>query len=62
MVTQTFNPSTWEAEVNGSLSLEPAWSSEVISGQRRMQVEAISLYILMVGSGYYLLERKGNIL
>jgi hypothetical protein len=26
MVVYTFNPSTWEAETGGFLSLRPAWS------------------------------------
>jgi hypothetical protein len=28
VVAHTFNPSTWEAEAGGSLSLRPAWSTE----------------------------------
>jgi hypothetical protein len=28
MVAHTFNPSTWEAEAGGFLSLRPAWSTE----------------------------------
>ena len=28
MVAHAFNPSTWEAEADGSLSLRPAWSTE----------------------------------
>jgi hypothetical protein len=28
MVARTFNPSTWEAEAGGFLSLRPAWSTE----------------------------------
>jgi hypothetical protein len=28
MVAPTFNPSTWEAEAGGFLSLSPAWSTE----------------------------------
>jgi hypothetical protein len=27
-VTNTFEPSIWEAEASGSLSLRPAWSTE----------------------------------
>ena len=33
MVTHVFNPSTWEAEANGSQSLRPAQSTEQVSGQ-----------------------------
>jgi hypothetical protein len=28
VVAHTFNPSTWEAEAGGFLSLRPAWSTE----------------------------------
>jgi hypothetical protein len=28
VVVQAFNPSTWEAEAGGFLSLRPAWSTE----------------------------------
>jgi hypothetical protein len=28
VVAQAFNPSTWEAEAGGFLSLRPAWSTE----------------------------------
>jgi hypothetical protein len=28
VVVRAFNPSTWEAETGGSLSLRPAWSTE----------------------------------
>ncbi|EDK96865.1 mCG1031692 [Mus musculus] len=28
MVVHAFNPSTWEAEADGSLSSRPAWSTE----------------------------------
>jgi hypothetical protein len=28
VVVYTFNPSTWEAEAGGFLSLRPAWSTE----------------------------------
>jgi hypothetical protein len=28
VVAHAFNPSTWEAEANGFLSLRPAWSTE----------------------------------
>jgi hypothetical protein len=33
VVAHTFNPSTWEAEVGGSLSSRPAWSTKWIPGQ-----------------------------
>ena len=35
MVAHAFNPSTWEAEADGSLSLRPAWSTEQVPGQFR---------------------------
>jgi hypothetical protein len=28
MMVHTFNPRSWEAEADGSLSLRPAWSTE----------------------------------
>jgi len=28
VVAQHFNPSTWEAEVIGAMSLRPAWTTE----------------------------------
>jgi major histocompatibility complex class I len=28
VVAQAFNPSTWEAEAGGFLSLRPAWSTK----------------------------------
>ena len=28
MVAHTFNPSTWEAEADGSLSVRPAWPTK----------------------------------
>jgi hypothetical protein len=28
VVAHAFNPSTWEAEAGGSLSLRPAWSTK----------------------------------
>jgi hypothetical protein len=33
MVALTFNSSTWEAEAGGSLSLRPAWSTELVPDQ-----------------------------
>ena len=33
MVAHAFNPSTWEAEAGGFLSLGPAWSTEWVLGQ-----------------------------
>ena len=35
MVAHTFNPSTWEAEAGGFLSLRPAWSTKWVLGQPR---------------------------
>ena len=33
MVAHTFNPSSWEAEAGGFLSLKPAWLTEGLPGQ-----------------------------
>jgi hypothetical protein len=33
MVAHTFDPSSWEAEAGGSLSLRPAWSTKQVLGQ-----------------------------
>ena len=33
VVAHTYNPSTWEVETNGFLSLRPAWSTEWDPGQ-----------------------------
>jgi hypothetical protein len=35
MVAHAFNPSTWEAETSGFLSLRPAWSTKWVPGQPR---------------------------
>jgi hypothetical protein len=42
-VAYIFNPSTWEAEVVGSLSLRPAWSPEGVLGQLKLNKEKPSL-------------------
>jgi hypothetical protein len=34
VVAHAFNPSIWEAEAGGFLSLGPAWSTEWVSGQQ----------------------------
>ena len=33
VVVYSFNPSTWEAEAGGFLSLKPAWSTKGVPGQ-----------------------------
>ena len=34
---RAINPSTWETEAGGFLSLRPAWSTEPVPGQPRLQ-------------------------
>ena len=41
-VAPAFNPSTWEAEAGGFLSLRPAWSTEWALGQPGMHRETLS--------------------
>jgi hypothetical protein len=42
VVTNAFNPSTWEAEAGGFLSLRPAWSTEWVPGQPALHRETLS--------------------
>jgi hypothetical protein len=42
MLAHTFNPSTWEAETGGFLSLRPAWSTKWVPGQPRLYRETLS--------------------
>jgi hypothetical protein len=42
VVAHTFNPSTWEAEAGGILSLRPAWSTEWVQGQPGLHRETLS--------------------
>jgi hypothetical protein len=42
MVANAFNPSTWEAEAGGFLSLRPAWSKEQVPGQPGLHRETLS--------------------
>jgi hypothetical protein len=37
VVAHAVNPSTWEAEAGGFLSLRPAWSTEQVPGQPGLQ-------------------------
>jgi hypothetical protein len=39
---QAFNPSTWEAEASGFLSLRPAWSTKWVPGQPGLYRETLS--------------------
>ena len=39
MVAHAFNPSTWEAEAGGSLSLRPAWSTELVPDQPGLSMQ-----------------------
>ena len=41
-MVHSFNPSTWEAEALGSLSLRQAWTTERVPGQSRLQTETLS--------------------
>jgi hypothetical protein len=42
VVEHAFNPSPWEAEAGGSLSLRPAWSTEWVPGQPGLYREILS--------------------
>jgi hypothetical protein len=42
VVAHTFNPSTWEAEAGGFLSLRPAWSTKRIPGKPGLYRETLS--------------------
>jgi hypothetical protein len=42
MVAHAFNPSTWEAEASGFLSLRPAWSTEWVPGHPGLHRETLS--------------------
>jgi hypothetical protein len=42
VVAHTFNPSTWEAEAGGFLSLRPAWSTEWDPEQPGLHRETLS--------------------
>jgi hypothetical protein len=42
VVAHAFNPSTWEAEAGGFLSLGPAWSTEWVPGQPELHKETLS--------------------
>jgi hypothetical protein len=42
LVAHALNPSTWEAEAGGSLSLRPAWSIEWVPGQPELHREILS--------------------
>ena len=42
VVVHTFNPSTWEPEAGGSLSLRPTWSTERVLGKLGLHREALS--------------------
>jgi hypothetical protein len=42
VVAHAFNPSTWEAEAGGFLSLRPAWSTEWVPGQPGLHRETLS--------------------
>lgn len=39
--THTFNPITWEAEADGSLSLRPSWSTEQVLGHPGYTVKPV---------------------
>jgi hypothetical protein len=42
VVAHTFNPSTWEAEAGGFVSLRPAWSTEWVPGHPGLYRETLS--------------------
>ena len=43
VVAHTFNPSTWEAEADGSLSARPAWFIDQVPGQLGLHRETLTL-------------------
>jgi hypothetical protein len=42
VVVHAFNPSTWEAEAGGFLSLRPVWSTKWVPGQPGLHRETLS--------------------
>jgi hypothetical protein len=42
VVAHAFNPSTQEAEAGRSMSLRPAWSTELVPGQPGLHRETLS--------------------
>jgi hypothetical protein len=42
VVVHTFNPSNWEEEAGGFLSLRPAWATEWVPGQPGLYRETLS--------------------
>jgi hypothetical protein len=42
VVVQIINPSTWEAEADGSLSLRPDWFTEQVPGLPKTHRETFS--------------------
>ena len=42
MVSFSFNPSTWDAEAGGFLSLRPAWSTKWVPGEPELYRETLS--------------------
>jgi hypothetical protein len=42
VVAHAFNPSTWEAEAGGFLSLRPAWFTGLVPGQPGLRRETLS--------------------
>jgi hypothetical protein len=42
VLAHAFNPSTWEAEAGGFLSLRPAWSTKCVPGQPGLYRETLS--------------------
>jgi len=63
LVVQGLDPSTWEAEAGGSLSLRPAWSTQWVPGEPVLYRETPSQnkIRLAVLRGWWLLEHKVSI-
>jgi hypothetical protein len=60
VVVHAFNPSTWEAEAGGFLSLRPAWSSEQVPGQPGLHRETLSGGKKFIGQSGDSLKKMGR--
>ena len=66
MVARAFDPSTQEAEADGSMSSKPAWSTEWVPGEPGVHRETLS-WKTKAGKGYIkkqkqIQRQKGDVL